>query len=406
MFQEIYDEINFDQFRDYFENGLHPSYDKYYYMLSSRDMDFTALKSIIFKLSDLKDRSSDCNTLARSSHFYEGSTNLNNSASENNYKHNDYYNYNSDDLKRNERQVEHDSSYNGHRVEDIDNVRGKSGHENKNYRYNNTDEYNFNTNYERRQQKLIEDNRTKSFEQNPPLVEDYQSRIFEQNPPLFERQTADMHGIFIVSEEHEIEENSVNICEEDDLDSLNLESARIEEDCDALPVAMGYAQAEEVNDTLPVAIEFAQVEEDDALPVASEVMPAEDEWNTLPGNVEEDEIEKWNPFFLEEEKCNSSSVPMFCFNNVEDKDIPPTQEVTHIRSTSIRLLDNPCWNRQFDYFDRKTNVPREETRDEFRPQQAISCTSRRMDMMSKSPNAKMAKDIIIHPSHPPWTRCL
>ncbi|XP_030745177.1 uncharacterized protein LOC115874222 [Sitophilus oryzae] len=171
MFQEIYDEINFEQFRDYFENGLHPSYDKYYFMLSSRDMDFTALNNIVYKLSDLKDRLTDYNTLAHSSHFYEDKTSINNSASENKYEysnyvqHSDYLNSN----KRNKRQVEDDYSYNGHRVEDIDNVRGKSGHENKNYRYNNTDEYNFNTNYERRQQKLIEDNRTKSFEQNPPL---------------------------------------------------------------------------------------------------------------------------------------------------------------------------------------------------------------------------------------------
>lgn len=54
--EEIDPEMPFETFRDHFENGLHPSYYETYYLMSTSDMSHEQLKSLVLKLSDVRER--------------------------------------------------------------------------------------------------------------------------------------------------------------------------------------------------------------------------------------------------------------------------------------------------------------------------------------------------------------
>ena len=46
----------FENFRDHFENGLHSSYYETYYLMGNADMDWTKLKTLVLKLSEVRER--------------------------------------------------------------------------------------------------------------------------------------------------------------------------------------------------------------------------------------------------------------------------------------------------------------------------------------------------------------
>lgn len=54
--EEVQDDMPFENFRDKFENGLHPLFHENYYLLCSANMTMATLKSIVFKLHEIRER--------------------------------------------------------------------------------------------------------------------------------------------------------------------------------------------------------------------------------------------------------------------------------------------------------------------------------------------------------------
>lgn len=120
---EIDSEVNFDFFREQFENGLHESYNKYYYLLVTENMNFESLKNIVHKLNDLKDI------------FLESQMSA--------FSRNDYYCHN---YIRNEKQPKRinsdfrnrwsvNDSYNGNFNKKFDNLKGRTNFRKTNNSY-------------------------------------------------------------------------------------------------------------------------------------------------------------------------------------------------------------------------------------------------------------------------------
>ena len=53
---EVDEKMSFDSFREYFENGLHPSFYETYYLMSTADMNYARLKALVLKLSEIRER--------------------------------------------------------------------------------------------------------------------------------------------------------------------------------------------------------------------------------------------------------------------------------------------------------------------------------------------------------------
>lgn len=366
---EIYGKINFEIFKDQFEYGLHESYDYHYYLLLTENMNFQSLKNIIYKISDLKDILLESKTSA--------------------YSRNSYHSQNSNINKRQSQQVNSNISQ---RRDDFQyeyftnhldsNLKGRTSFINNNNNYG-SDRIN-----NAGQSKYS--NFSQSTRSSNNICCDNQDTL------PYEMYSNQEENILMMSKEDifKKEDDFVNDYKEETLDFLTLENAQAEEDDNTLPVAVKYAQAEEDYNTLPVAGEYLQVEDGD---------------NTLPSKIECTKIENIQNELLEVE-CNSSSLPILSRDKAKNRFISSDNIPGRRRKRQFpepqSIIESENINEELPFTRKRKVLEYKPETDNTMPwKEHTSRRRHRTKIISRKRNVMMAKDIIIHPSHPPWNCC-